>query len=220
VYSTPLTEEQLTTGVINVWGYGSPRFSPDKTKLLLSILQYEGAQSAILDLGTKKLAELPFQVGNGGGNFVIDWSTSDQLLVLDTKYDGDSTVKRVRVSDLSEMVLQSYQGSIFSPVLRGNALYLIRQTLAPFNSIEVTEPGIEELVRLNLETNQSTVLFSRQRVEEKGWQELFTHSSSLFLREYSHKKTGTQMEQFSTIFLVNEKTQPVLLEQVNSGKEL
>lgn len=220
VYSTPLTDEQLSTGVINVWGYGGPRFSPDKTKLLLSILQYEGAQSAILDLGTKKLAELPYQVGNGGGTFVIDWTAPTELLVLDTRFDADSIVKRVRLSDFSETMLGNYTGSLHSPVLRGNSLFFIRQTLAPFNSIEVTEPGIEELIRLNLETNQSTVLLSRQRVEEKGWQELFTHSTSLFLREYSHTKIGEQFQQFSTIFLVNEKSQPVLLEQVNSGKEL
>ncbi len=174
IFSRPIEPSQQNNRGI-VYAYRRPIFSFDGKHALLNRGYYEGADTIVVNLETKEIKELPFQAGNGGGDSVEAWTRTGDLVTTKNTWEDTqegqsvSTVRVVSFPSLEEKRSTRLDGMIYDTSFKGNTLYLLSKTTAPFESIDVKKPGIETVAGFDVDSGKMTPLTSRERVEQLSW---------------------------------------------------
>jgi hypothetical protein len=158
IFNIPYQGETTAGGVFS---YNKPLFSTDNSLLALTKGYYEGGGSMMVDLQSKQTFDLPYSVGYGGGQRIIDWISPTSYLVKDERET------ELGKADFPDLVTVNYP-SLKEEILI-NVLPVGIQDLKVFDedtAIGIVDPGRESpfsLTRFNLVTGETNLLHTQQK---------------------------------------------------------
>ncbi len=166
IFSLPYEGRDTVSGIFS---YSHPRFSPDKTKLLLKIGYFEGGSSMVVDLATKQTHLTNYLVGYDGGKTPIDWVNNQQFLIQDSSQVNQDQPTR---TDLDLVTFPGFQEQTLVQILpnpggiqqifqsEDKTTYLLRQSYDP--NTKTTSYLLDKLNTSTGEITQTASLLSNQ----------------------------------------------------------